>query len=78
MKFLSHDKLVGLELFLFLLFVTLFGWPIMTIVDRTHNATIFVYLFLMWGLAILLIGLISLNLKSASTGQDKKEGPSVS
>ena len=69
MRNLSHDNLAGLELFLFLLFFALFGWPIMTIVDKTHSSAIFMYLFLLWGILILLIALISRKLRSGDSAQ---------
>ncbi len=78
MKHLSNDNLASLEMFLFLFFFALFGWPIITIVDRTHDSSIFIYLFLVWGIVILLIALISLSLKpshsSHGTNEESGEG----
>jgi len=65
-KIVSIVSLPGLELLLFLLFFALFGWPIITIVERTHNCSIFIYIFLVWSIIILLLAFIARHLNNGS------------
>ena len=51
------------QLFLFGVFSTLLGWPLLTIDDQGRGALLFWYLMVVWCLAILLLALIARSLK---------------
>lgn len=65
----------GFHFFLFCLCLVLFSWPILTIADQKQNITIFIYLFIVWGIIIFLLFLIarSHHLKHLDEDEDKKE-----
>jgi hypothetical protein len=56
----------ALHLFLFGVFSALLGWPLLTIADEGRGAAFFWSLMAVWGLAILLLVLISRSLKPPS------------
>ncbi|MBN1932445.1 MAG: hypothetical protein JW786_12645 [Desulfobacterales bacterium] len=65
----------GFHSFLFCLCFVLFSWPILTIADRKQNITIFIYLFLIWGIIIFLLFLIawSHHLRNVDEDENQKE-----
>ena len=52
------------------LFLALLSWPILSIADRTSVTSLFIYLFVVWGLLIVVMGWIS-----AGLGDDESEAP---
>lgn len=70
-KTVSIVNLPGLELFLFLFFFALFGWPIMTIVEKTHDSFIFVYIFMVWSIIVFLLALIARKRRPVRDGKNE-------
>lgn len=53
--------------FLFGFFLLLLGWPLLTILGGLQGMTVFLYLFLVWGLIILMGALICASLRGSDT-----------
>lgn len=60
------------HVFLFVLGLVLFGWPIITFSDIGRLETMFKYLFLAWIIFIFLLFLVAMS-QMTSTGSEKNE-----
>ncbi len=59
--------------FLFCLSLILFGWPVVSFSDLQRLEIGFVYLFLVWGVIILLLYLVSGSLDEPASSQENED-----
>ena len=57
-----------LHAFIACLILMLFGWPILTILETTRKGFIFFYLFVCWGLVIVILFLIAISHQELEQG----------
>ena len=62
----------GVQPLLFCLGFILFNWPILAIFQLKQPAVLFLYLFLIWAIAILLLFLMGRNYSRATFEENKK------
>jgi len=56
----------GFQLFLFVLSMLLFNWPLMRIAGEKSSGVFFIYLYLVWIFVIVLLALIGRSLGASS------------
>ena len=71
-KLRSILRLPGFHVLLFSLCLVLFGWPLLTIAEKEHGEAIFSYLFLVWGITIVLLFLVARSLSMRDSGETKE------
>jgi len=56
--------------------VVCLGWPLMSVFEQSHPAIMLAYLFLIWTILIVLLGLISRSIRAKEDGSmgDKARG----
>jgi hypothetical protein len=65
----------GFHKFLFFLAIIIFNWPFLTIIGEKGTESVFIYLYLSWGLIILLLFFIAQSHKTETSGyKEVKEG----
>ncbi len=70
-RFRATLRLPEFQVLLFCFCCVLFGWPLLLIVDQKHNETIFIYLFMVWGLIVLGLFLIARSLDLTDSDEIK-------
>jgi len=63
----------GFCLLLFFLRLIFFGWPILSIVNKDYPETVFIYLFLVWGVFILLLYFMSRCYDKSASVRNKND-----
>jgi hypothetical protein len=59
----------GFHSLVFGVFLILWNWPILTIPEQHHDQSLYNFLFFVWGLLILLLILIGINVRGDDSEQ---------
>lgn len=73
-KLVNTFKSPGLHILQFFFFFALLGWPLLTIIEKAGNGTIFFYTFVVWGLIIFFLFLVALSLGSGDKEKARSAG----
>lgn len=76
-RFKTLFRKPGLQAFFASLFFLIFSWPLLTILETKRNGFVFFYLFVAWGLLIVLLLLIAISHRKLEPGQTSESETEV-